>query len=390
MDVAKTCAISCVSLRFLMATSSCTTETTTYVLEKYSRAYTPKQPSGSSEWQHFTNPVLRLILDSKLSPEKTADSSLRMRVVWTMDNNQEVVLEDLDLLAFSSLKDGSSKSDSIPLKVVYRDTTFGLRYLHVPESSESHKVYRRFQVSFTTASLALQLVNAIRDVCPCKTNDPANVKDRTKTTVASRVPVQRQDTVVAPIHVPVSHNTSSSINSQIQLQRLPTLKVPDTSVAHIPRSINQTDTRVATMSLPPSAQFDPRPHSPVAPRPSPYQTIHDHPMPNSPQVTAPMLTGPGQPGFLKPPPSSLSALPDSSPPSSTADSTMMPPPPFQAQDGTGADTLAMTAALHDATGIYDLSHAALERLVGDVVREDGFVRLLENISSMWAIKALVG
>lgn len=76
----------------LMASSSCTTETTTYVLEKYSRAYTYKKPSGSSEWQHFTNPVLRLILDSKLFPENTADSSLRMRIVWTMDGNQDVVL----------------------------------------------------------------------------------------------------------------------------------------------------------------------------------------------------------------------------------------------------------------------------------------------------------
>jgi hypothetical protein len=75
--------------------SSSTTETTTYVLEKYSRAYTPKKASGGSEWQHFTNPVLRLILDSKLSPEK-ANSSMRMRIVWTMNGGtgatQDVVL----------------------------------------------------------------------------------------------------------------------------------------------------------------------------------------------------------------------------------------------------------------------------------------------------------
>ncbi|KAJ7864815.1 hypothetical protein B0H14DRAFT_430402 [Mycena olivaceomarginata] len=83
-----------------MASSSCT-ETTTYALQKYSRAYTSKKPTGSSEWQHFTNPVLRLILDSKLSPER-ANSSLRMRIVWTMEGNQDVILEDLDLLAFSS------------------------------------------------------------------------------------------------------------------------------------------------------------------------------------------------------------------------------------------------------------------------------------------------
>ncbi|KAF7363855.1 hypothetical protein MSAN_01043500 [Mycena sanguinolenta] len=361
-----------------MASSSCTTETTTYVLEKYSRAYTPKQSSGSSEWQHFTNPILRLILDSKLSPEKTADSSLRMRVVWTMDSNQEVVLEDLDLLAFSSLKDSSSKPESTPLKVVYRDTTFGLRYLYVPESTESQKVYRRFQVSFTTASLALQLVSAIRDVCPCKTNDAANVKNRIKSTihltVPSRVPMQRQDTFVAPNLVLDSHNTNPLINPQIQLQRVPTMTVLDTPAAPIPRSINQANTRVVAISLPPSAQSDSHPpSSPVAPGPSPYQAMYDHSMLNAPQAVTSMLAGPGQPGFLKPPPSSL---PDSSPPLSTADSTMMPPPSFQAPDSTGADNSAVTAALRDATGIYDLSHAALERLVGDVVREDGFVHLV--------------
>ncbi|KAJ7481172.1 hypothetical protein B0H11DRAFT_2024525, partial [Mycena galericulata] len=71
-----------------------------------------------------------------------------MRIVWTMNGGpasgaaqQEVVLEDLDLLAFSSPM--HTKSDSSPLKGVYRDTTFGLRYLHVPDSSDSQKVIRR-------------------------------------------------------------------------------------------------------------------------------------------------------------------------------------------------------------------------------------------------------
>ena len=49
--------------------------------------------------------------------------------------------EDLDLLSFSSLDD-TFKSESSPLKGVYRETTFGLRYLYVPESSEARKVGR--------------------------------------------------------------------------------------------------------------------------------------------------------------------------------------------------------------------------------------------------------
>jgi hypothetical protein len=81
-----------------MLSESTTTETTTYMLEKYSRAYSSKKETGNSEWQHFTNPVLRIILDTKRSPEKA--ESFRLRIVWTMNggsssssaDQQEVVL----------------------------------------------------------------------------------------------------------------------------------------------------------------------------------------------------------------------------------------------------------------------------------------------------------
>ncbi|KAF7337949.1 hypothetical protein MVEN_02018300 [Mycena venus] len=299
---------------------------------------------------------------------------LRKKLVVTMVADLQ---EDLDLLAFSSLKSNSKdKSDSSPLKGVYRDTTFGLRYLYAPDSTESQtvssgrtvslsdliihrQVYRRFQVSFTTSALALQLVNAIQDVCPCKINEP-NVKDRKKTAavpvVASRVPVERQDTVMVP-------NVLAS------------------------RHVGPMD---ATLFFSRCAKA--LPFFPLRQDPPPYQPSYDHPMPNAPQAAS---THPGLAQHLsKPPPSSLSSLPDSSPPSSTADSTMMPPPPPPplqvSMNDVGADGLALTAALREATGLYDLSYAALERLVGDVVREDGFVRLLENMSSMWAMKALVG
>ncbi|KAF8205719.1 hypothetical protein K438DRAFT_1964129 [Mycena galopus ATCC 62051] len=380
-----------------MASSSCTTETTTYVLEKYSRAYTPKKPSGGSEWQHFTNPVLRLILDSKLSP-RSADSSLRMRIVWTMDGNQDVVLvcltsfsrrtsgynrglvasEDLDLLAFSFLKDSSAKdkSDSPPLKGVCRDTTFGLRYLHVPESTESQKVGTSGTASFRLDLTAL-------DRCMPLQNERAQREGQQNIihlTGAVGVPVQRQDTIFTPNPALVSHHASSS-NAEIQLQRISAVKLPHDPALPMPVSLLLAAQKEPQLShgLPSSPAVPP-----AATSPSPHQSIYDHPMPKAPQVSS-TLTGSGQPG-LKPPPSSF---PDSSPPSSTADSTMMPlpPPPFQVSNGTSTYGLALTAALRDATGLYDLSHAALERLVGDVVREDGL--LLENISSMWAMKALV-
>ncbi|KAK7038112.1 hypothetical protein R3P38DRAFT_2904523 [Favolaschia claudopus] len=375
-----------------MASSSSTTETTTYMLEKYSRAYTAKKASGTSEWQHFTNPVLRLILDSKLSPH-LSDSSLRMRIVWTMDDDKDIVLEDLDLFAFSLIKtnnSGRDKADSSPLKAVYRDTTFGLRYLYVPESTESHKVYRRFQVSFATSSLALQLVNAIQDVCPCKPNDPPNPKERKAVAARPSFAPQRQDTIIASNPTPefsvsMIPQTSSlfhATTTQTPLRSEATFRIPDPPAASqpvlLPFSVHRPPSRIDRPSASPAVP---------EPRPSSSHSVYDHPMPDALQ-TALTLTNAAQP-LQKP--SSLSSLPDSSPPTSTADSAMMPPPP-PAQVSTydtHADTIALTAALREATGLYDLSHVALERLVGDVVREDGFVGLLEKMSSMWAMKALV-
>ncbi|KAJ7149339.1 hypothetical protein C8R46DRAFT_1125998 [Mycena filopes] len=380
------------------SSSSCTTQT--YTLEKYSRAYSPKKASGSSEWQHFTNPVLRLILDSKLAPDGTMeDSSVRLRIIWTMNGGaasgaaQDVVLEDLDLLAFSSLK--TDKFDSSPLKGVFRDTTFGLRYLYAPDSTESQKVYRRFQVSFSTASVALQLVEAIRDVCPCKTTEPSAVAakgaapHRTKTLAVVPPPVQGAPETLTP----------ASVIPKQQIQRMPTMIMDSAPAAVFPSSSPLPLPVSSQPQLQPQRSLEAPPASPGGPTPSPYTQS------SSSQAA-------------KPPSASL---PDSSPPPSTADSVMMPPPPLPIRTPTPTPTLtpsaaadaaantamnvdsdtdadmvqgsagdALAAALREATGLYDLPRAALERLVGDVVREDGFVGLLENVSTMWAMKAVAG
>jgi len=68
-----------VAVHDLMAHS--TTATYTYVLGKYSRSY-PMQEIQASEWQHFTNPVIRLVLDVN---KATQLQSVRLRILWTMD-----------------------------------------------------------------------------------------------------------------------------------------------------------------------------------------------------------------------------------------------------------------------------------------------------------------
>ncbi|EPQ57190.1 hypothetical protein GLOTRDRAFT_127560 [Gloeophyllum trabeum ATCC 11539] len=123
-----------------------TTATASHTLLKYSRSYPSQRPSTGpsgieAEWQHFANPVIRLVLDTRKSARGELES-VRLRILWSMDTGLdsmdagqgEVTFEDLDLLTFSSLQGSilsqTSQSQSLPLKAVYRETMVGIRYLH--------------------------------------------------------------------------------------------------------------------------------------------------------------------------------------------------------------------------------------------------------------------
>ena len=82
--------------------SRSTTGTSSYILSKYSRSYplaakpkrtqiqTQTQPGleTTSEWQHFTNPVIRLVLDVKTS-SSTEIESVRLRIMWHINSDIE-------------------------------------------------------------------------------------------------------------------------------------------------------------------------------------------------------------------------------------------------------------------------------------------------------------
>lgn len=145
-----------------------TTSTSSHILTKYSRSH--PSPSASShdetqnaaevEWQHFTNPTIRLVLDIKKTSSGDLES-VRLRVLWYMysggtfghENTEPVVFvrasvasiyalcdvllnslqEDIDLFIFSSLENHqSSNGQGLPLKAVHRDNVVGIRYLHPP------------------------------------------------------------------------------------------------------------------------------------------------------------------------------------------------------------------------------------------------------------------
>jgi hypothetical protein len=64
--------------------SSSTISTSTYVISKYSRLYPPAAAPGDGEWQHFTNPIMQLVLDTKKSQDERLES-VRIRVIWNID-----------------------------------------------------------------------------------------------------------------------------------------------------------------------------------------------------------------------------------------------------------------------------------------------------------------
>ncbi|KAL0956327.1 hypothetical protein HGRIS_002479 [Hohenbuehelia grisea] len=163
-----------------------TTATSTHQLTKYSKNYPlldgkAQTEAGSSEWQHFVNPILRLVLDTKKSVATQELESVRVRIVWTMETGMnvqnEIVLEDLDLLAFSAFPllgaHQRQGPQSLPLKAVYKDAMVGIRYLH-PITPGPHlpSVFRRFQITFSSATSASEFINSIQHVCPCKENPP--------------------------------------------------------------------------------------------------------------------------------------------------------------------------------------------------------------------------
>ncbi|KAF9010574.1 hypothetical protein BDQ17DRAFT_1420931 [Cyathus striatus] len=272
--------------------SHSTTATSTYLLTKYSRAYPP------AEWQHFTNPVVRLVLDTTKRSNNQLDS-VRLRILWNMSSSvndpaANADMEDLELLSFSSLLPKvpqKQPAQGLPLKAIYRDTTVGIRYLY-PCDNVENPCYRRFQIAFQTTDSTLEFIRSIRAVCPCKA-------------------------------------TPQSMNGPTGLARGESLLPPQL----------QAPSHVLQVPSGPQDRIIPFPHLPSG----------------FPRENRPMQTN--EPSIR---------VTDFSP----SPSTPMP-----------------------SSSIYkSVQYSALnvERLVSDVIREDGFVALLENLDKLWKIKALVG
>lgn len=164
---------------------------------------------------------------------------------------------------------------------------------------------------------------------------------------------------------------------------LPTF-APSTPIRFTPVSLSSSSTKTTSVVA--------RSHDStfVAPPETPRMAI-----PKSSQCQAP-------PGSIS---STKGSLPDSSQPSSstrsTSSNTMPPPPlpssvtrslqsesrPLESRDSTRTQ---LVASLHDNPALHKLSHAELESIVAQVIREEGFAQLLASLDTMWRVKGLLG
>ncbi|THU95378.1 hypothetical protein K435DRAFT_859608 [Dendrothele bispora CBS 962.96] len=387
-----------------------TTATATYILQKYSRSCLSLKDQHSSEWQHFTNPTIKLVLDIKKSSNAELES-VRLRIVWTMsasncsvDQPNEIFFEDVDLLSFSapSLRD---QVQGLPLKAVYRDNIVGIRYL----TSRGPPIasYRRFQIVFTTPSETSQFIDSISSVCPCKSNPLPESTTQT-----------HYSAVAGPWHPgPVSYPTHTAA----------TVDHRSGSLLHQPAPQNILRSGPTFMASSPPGRtehFTP----PLPPQISNTTTVASHFQGNSAQVgshwsatssssqqhevsSSQTSGGMSKDALLS---SSQALTPHSGPlvvqPSSTVDvvdvhssepgkvSVAYAQAANPATSNTAVSSHAtftdagtqtsgpFFSALREATSLDSLSHEELEKLVGDVIREDRFVDLMEHLSTMWRVK----
>ncbi|KIK48101.1 hypothetical protein CY34DRAFT_72839 [Suillus luteus UH-Slu-Lm8-n1] len=397
-----------------------TTTTVSHSLAKYSRSHPSSQSQNSAtdaEWQHFVHPVINLYLDAKKSSAGNL-VSVRLRIVWNFDSStnstdvdqREIALEDLDLLSFSSIS--NSRTDSgqpdhgLPLKAVYRDAVVGIRYL-LPRTADStcqpvhiyrslktfYQIYRRFQITFTTAISAAQFIDAIRPVCPCRLN-PQPQPLVTRTTVATTGPPD--DIPRRGITLPTVSRPQPSVGGA-PLRPTPTILFSDnpSSESNLPAFASSTPVRCAPMALSSSSTKTSSMAAPshdstfVTPSETPRITIL-----KSSQCQAPS-------GSIN---STKGSLPDSSQPSSSirSSSNTMPPPPLPSSvtrslqsesrpiEGRDSTRAQFVASLQDTPALRKLSHTELESIVAQVIREEGFAQLLASLDTMWRVKGFLG
>ena len=249
------------------------------------------------------------------------------------------------------------------------------------------QVYRRFQIYFQSESEASDFIDSIRPVCPCKINPLSSVTQGISQ-APSLIPTQQ------PAIRPQATNASS-----ILPDRGPALSYPAVPAMHF----NSTQAKFTTSAHHSSSAFalssSPLNHQPPSdpysslglnitssPSLTPTSAPADPIRANGPDQTLPQVPQSTQihfPNTHNTPPT-LITYPSSSLPmasleqSSGSSSSGQPLNTTQSlkDDNTQQTVNAILASITDTASVYDLPASSLERLVGDIIREDGFVQLV--------------
>ncbi|KAF9459816.1 hypothetical protein BDZ94DRAFT_1267427 [Collybia nuda] len=273
-----------------------------------------------------------------------------------------------------------------PIKAVYRDAVVGIRYLH-GEDTITEPVYRRFQITFMTSSAVLEFVDAIRSICPCKANPSTTLG--CDTAVNTRATLDLPTTGVRP---PITAHPRNPTSSQLLYRHASLVYVPQKqcNLAPIfPAQLSIIDSQAPFSSTPtPStsrteAQLIRR--SPinmerdVLQSPSaliPRRPNNDHFSPTF-QVGSETQTA-------KIPMTAVSRVtPDGQGPPKQ-NSLLRPPSPISsASNNISQDFDVMLSSLRHCSALYDLPQSTLEKIVGDIVREDDFVKLVSICLTVW-------
>ncbi|KAM5533911.1 hypothetical protein V8D89_012451 [Ganoderma adspersum] len=420
-----------------------TTATTTFELIKYSRAYS-HSPQAELEWQHFVNPVIRLMLDTR----KTSGGHLesyRIRINWTFSTGQdamevdrrEMVFEDLELMNYSGLP-SQQPTQGIPLKAVYQGSVVGLRYQHpcVPPAGVAPQ-YRRFQITFQNESSATNFVDCIRFICPCKPNAGPPARGPRPSDTRPPIPAPNHSATTAYIASTPQRPPASTLRPTMSTMSvdLPLPATVQRSATALPRSSSPNkllnwdpSTQGGQPATPASVSVSSSPAMTVSPAmaqhsssdpfvPAAYinRSVRVHgsssdvettgPSSSLPSSSPPLAYAsrpvPSSPVLMPPPPVPPQAsLPRSTQPSQatptstprtgssvTVVSAQPTPPSCAAHPDLRSD---IAATLQDSDGLYALSKEELETLVAEVIREEGFAELMRSLDGMWKIKGLAG
>lgn len=249
------------------------------------------------------------------------------------------------------------------------------------------QVYRRFQISFQVPSQASEFIQMIKPVCPCKLNPtalPPPVSSQMSTLV-NRPTIQRKMTSVVPntSAVPTRGPSfacppSSALPIALQIQSmsryttpqpLPNQSIPYSS----PLALHASSDRMSFQVVD-TCNSDHR-HSAQS---TPMQSI----IPSGPvpqDLTTPVVQASNTnmaPNIANLPSSSLPLLATPSS-SNSATNGSFPAPTNVFERAIGREIVR--TLLDDQTSIYNLPNLVLERLISEIIHEDGFVQLVSYL-----------